>query len=69
MLAIGIVWRLVPRVRPIVSLVASVPEYLLQLGDVTSVTLTHTHRQTLSTLKYWCVYENYTPLNLFVKCL
>ncbi len=31
-------WRLVPRVRVMVNLVASFPEYVLHLGDVTSVT-------------------------------
>ncbi len=38
--------RPVPRVRVIVNVVASFPEYTLRLGNVTSVT--DTHKQTLS---------------------
>ncbi len=45
MLAIAIVWKLVPRVSDIiVNLVASFPEYVLQLGDVTSITHGQTDR-------------------------
>ncbi len=46
MSAIVIVRRLVSSVRVIVNLVASFPEYALQLGDVKSVTHTHTHTHT-----------------------